>query len=559
MDADRPITSRQHDRLGFAPVADRLAQTIADQSARNGMVFAIEGRWGSGKSTLINLTMEALHHLPTRPEVISFSPWLIGDRDTLLQSLFDELATAAAAIDPIASALDPSQLPRWQSFKKRFQRDAHWRNRQTQRIKQRIGRQLKAFGAFAGGVGKLAKAGTTLGVPGAAAVDRAIDSGGQAAGTFPGSQSITKRKSNLVDALRLMSRRIVVFVDDLDRLEPREASEVLRLIRAVADFPNVIYVLSYDPDVVAGTLKKAIQVDDGLAFLEKIVQASFRVPLPEAFDLRAWFRTEVMEMLGAGIEPAATSRLLQVIDSAGGRHLETPRDVVRTLNALRLHAIPVREHIDVPDMVWLQLIRVGKPLFYAWTEEYVTDVAALAAGAGISNASAQAMSDRLTQLLTEPGVDIARAIIDLSFILPGVGERGFGEERRLVFNDINDRTLAPLVTQRRLGSPQHYRYYFAFALPAGALSDAAVKAFLAVAEADPPQAIAQFAALAHQVRPQGGTMAEVLIDRLMASPERVSQAALPNVLAAFAHEMDNMARAPNDDFAARRQALRASG
>ena len=63
---------------------------------------------------------------------------------------------------------------------------------------------------------------------------------------------------------------------------------MLRLIRAVADFPDVIYVLSYDPHVVASVLKKAVQVDDGAAFLEKIVQINIRVPRPEAFDLRSW-------------------------------------------------------------------------------------------------------------------------------------------------------------------------------------------------------------------------------------------------------------------------------
>ena len=68
---------------------------------------------------------------------------------------------------------------------------------------------------------------------------------------------------------------------------------MLRLIRAVADFPNVIYVLSYDTEVVAKTLQKAVQVDDGLAYLEKIIQVSFRVPRPEAFDLRRWFQDEV--------------------------------------------------------------------------------------------------------------------------------------------------------------------------------------------------------------------------------------------------------------------------
>src|SRR5216683_7778819 len=102
MDSDRPANRREEDRLGFAPVADHLAQVIIDQAAKDGLVFGIEGKWGSGKSTLVNFTIDALRlHVATPPEIIEFSPWLVGDRDALLQHLFGELAAAASRIDPI--------------------------------------------------------------------------------------------------------------------------------------------------------------------------------------------------------------------------------------------------------------------------------------------------------------------------------------------------------------------------------------------------------------------------------------------------------------------------
>ena len=448
MDADRPIATRAHDRLGFAPVAEQLARTIGDQSAADGLVFGIEGKWGSGKSTLINLTIEALHRLPNPPETIAFSPWLVGDRDTLLQNLFNELAAAAANIEPTDRAIDetPGSLSRWQKVKKYVSRDAHWRLRQKELLKKRLGAQLNAFGTMAGAVGKFAKAAGALGIPGADVLGRTLESGSDAA-KF-GSASVAKTKSQLVGALRFLSRRIVVFVDDLDRLEPREASEVLRLIRAVADFPNVIYVLSYDPDVVASVLQKAVQVDDGAAFLEKIVQINFRVPRPEAFDLRAWFRTEVTALFANNLDLPARNRLIQVIDIHGGRYLQTPRDVVRAINALRLHGIPVRDHIDIPDMVWLQLVRIGKPDLYSWVEEYLTELAAVANGAIVSDEAAQAAGVRLNALLTEEGVDLARVIIDLSLILPGVGDHGFGADRRVVFNQLARHVFDPFIAAR---------------------------------------------------------------------------------------------------------------
>lgn len=280
-------------------------------------------------------------------------------------------------------------------------RDAHWQLRQKERLKKEVGAKLKVFGSLAGAAGKLARVAGTLGIPGGDLVGSVVERGGDATREFLGAQSVSSRKAELVSALRLLSRRIIVFIDDLDRLEPREAGEVLRLIRAVADFPNIIYVLSYDPEVIAQTLSKAVQVDDGAAFLEKIVQVSFRVPRPEAFDLRRWFQAEVYELFPGEFDAAVErqgslkQRLAQAVDMQGGRYLQTGRDVVRALNALRLHAVPVHGSVDIPDMVWLQLVRIGNPKFYSWVEEYLTEVAAIANGARVTDGAASAMKLRL--------------------------------------------------------------------------------------------------------------------------------------------------------------------
>jgi hypothetical protein len=211
-----------------------------------------------------------------------------------------------------------------------------------QRERLNLGAKLRTFGAVAGTLGKIARAGGILGIPAVGLAGSLLEKSADTAKDFTSDRSISKRKNELVGALKLLSRSIVVFIDDLDRLEPREASEVLRLIRAVADFPNIIYVLSYDPDVIAQTLSKAVQVDDGAAFLEKIVQVSFRVPRPEAYDLRRWLQTEVQKLFAEELSSVQSNqdtaqRLVRAIEFEGGRYLKTPRDVVRVLNALRMH------------------------------------------------------------------------------------------------------------------------------------------------------------------------------------------------------------------------------
>jgi predicted KAP-like P-loop ATPase len=266
MHDDRPIAHLEDDRLGFAPIAEQLAAAIADLPAAQGFVFGIEGQWGSGKSTLINLTIDALGRLERNsPEIVTFAPWLVGERSELLRSLFDELANAAGKIDPIDAAIADNANPL---------DDAHWRLRQKQKLKAQLSGKLKAFGSFAGSLGKIARVADAVGVPLAGVVADTAERTGEATSRLLEAPSIAKEKVGLVDALKLLSRPIAVFIDDLDRLEPRDVSEVLRLVRAVADFPNVIYILSYDPKVVAKTLTKAIEVEDGEAYLEKMVQVA---------------------------------------------------------------------------------------------------------------------------------------------------------------------------------------------------------------------------------------------------------------------------------------------
>ena len=77
------------------------------------------------------------------------------------------------------------------------------------------------------------------------------------------------------------------------------------------------------------------------------------------------------------LDLAARSRLAQVIDVHGGRY-RTPRRG-RAINALRLVCHSCALDIDVPDMVWLQLVRIGKPDLYTWIEEYLTEVVAVGA------------------------------------------------------------------------------------------------------------------------------------------------------------------------------------
>ncbi|HKX35479.1 MAG TPA: P-loop NTPase fold protein, partial [Rhizorhapis sp.] len=91
---DRALSPGDEDKLGFREVAKRIATALVDRASEDGLVIGIEGAWGSGKSSLLFLIGEELEKLPEdrKPAVINFRPWLIGNRDALITSLFGALS-----------------------------------------------------------------------------------------------------------------------------------------------------------------------------------------------------------------------------------------------------------------------------------------------------------------------------------------------------------------------------------------------------------------------------------------------------------------------------------
>src|ERR1700748_334066 len=91
---DRALIAGDDDKLGFRDVAARIAGSLVDCASEAGLVSGLQGAWGSGKSSLLYLIGVELGQLPAerRPSLISFRPWLIGNRDALITNLFGELS-----------------------------------------------------------------------------------------------------------------------------------------------------------------------------------------------------------------------------------------------------------------------------------------------------------------------------------------------------------------------------------------------------------------------------------------------------------------------------------
>lgn len=489
---DRPIESVEQDRFGFVPLSERVADALTAQAAGKGFVIGIEGKWGSGKSSLLALVVAKLKRMDrSKVAVVEFRPWLIGDRDQLLASLFEDLVKAIASLEHAGG-------------------DA---TRTSVITAKDVAEKTRKFARHLGPLGKLAGL-AGLAIPGVVIVGTVLEGLVAAAQDFADGPTLAVQKDDLSAALIKLDCRIVVTIDDVDRLEPREIGELLRLVRSVADFPNVSYLLCYDATILKQAVEKATGVADGGAYLEKIVQTEIGVPLPESFALRRWFTDELKAF--AECDERRVPELLQVIDETGGRGFDTARSVVRVLDSLRTYWPGLSGRVDLVDLVWLRIIAVAEPTLYRWIEEYLTAYASLAAGrVHISEAQRVALAKHMDDALAAEGLEWKQMQYELERHLPGLNLHNFnqGKEERL-FSKVQRVAQAQDFERARLASPGHSRLYFTLVEPADSITNMDIAALLEASNGGMNNVARLILSLSDQRGDAGATKAERLLDQL---------------------------------------------
>jgi predicted KAP-like P-loop ATPase len=312
--ADRPLVDPREDRLGYAPFARALADGICAMSAPDGLVVGIYGAWGLGKTTVLNFVEHYLHERrPGQFDVIRFNPWWFSGRVDIAAAFFDQLRGA---------------FVRWQG-------DGDVAKRHVERLARVVG----------------AETGLRIG-----------DGASEAIGYQ--SFDVPELKRELAKALGDQHRRLLIVIDDIDRLSRDEVAELFAVVKALADLPNVLYLLAFDRDQVTNALRDR-SGQSGFNYLEKIVQVPFELPLPERGSLRALFLEQLRGIVGDVDEELLDTEALNAVLTTGLEPLmKTPRDIVRLTNSLRVTYGAVRGEVNVVDFVALEAIRVFEPRVY---------------------------------------------------------------------------------------------------------------------------------------------------------------------------------------------------
>ena len=423
--SDEPITSKHQDRFGRAPYAARIAETIAKRLDPSSIVIGLFGPWGDGKTSVLKMMEESLDQ-HGQVVTIRFNPWHFPSEDALLRGFFATLAEALGK--------EPA-------------------------FKEKAAALLESYGGILSVI-SVALPGVEIN-PGEAA---------KQIGESLSKVSLDKLKDQIDALLGHSGKRLVILIDDIDRLDRQETHAIFKLVKLSASFKYTCYVLAFDDEVVAAALGERYGAggqEAGRAFLEKIIQVPLHLPPADQISLR--------EIAFEGVEHALNQAGI-VLDQRQidvfTRHfvdglepkLETPRVAKLYTNAL-MFALPlVKGEVNIVEFMLVEGLRVLYPKLHA----AIRDNADLFLQGepretlrGLENSPSAI--DRLLETVMPDSASEERGQVRarlLKPLFPRISNMAYG-------GDWEERWA----NERRICSSRYFKRYFVYGVPEGDISD----------------------------------------------------------------------------------------
>lgn len=426
---DEPIDEPGQDRFGRARFSESTAALI-DKNHRSdsSVVYGLEGPWGSGKSSVIALTRHALAESARgRWVTVDFSPWATAGTEAMVEEFFAAIADAAPELT-----------------KDKTKRD-----------------RLREFVALARPIAAVVPQVSA----GVLEVMNSVDARFR--------QPWKKVFQDVADEIRRLDTPILLVVDDVDRLQPAELLDLLKLIRLLGRFPGIDYLLAYDERSVVETLQHSngvASLDRARAFMEKIVQ--YTVHLPPLLE------NEIVSLLEQGIGEMVSPSFTATWFGRSGVHsvftktlpalMRTPRSVHRFLAQVREQlGIHDMQEIDEIDLVLATCIRMHAPDLFAALPDWRSE---------------------LTRQEPPATFSTSREKVDWEPLMNKVGTDARPHIRSVmeaIFPVVRDGYLERYA-HRRFAHPDYFDRYLLQALPENDVPDARITAALAEASAGEP-------------------------------------------------------------------------
>lgn len=269
----------------------------------------IVGKWGSGKSIFIH---RIISHIKAKEDciVIEFHPWRNHESSNLTKNFFETIREELGKID------------------------------------SKLGLELRAYS------GQLSKLDDNIYVK---TIDFMLN-------IIFGEASVDKLYNQINQSILKLKKKVIVVIDDLDRLEGNEMMEVIKLIRSSSNFKRMAFIVAYDKDYVVNQINsvRGVGNDD---FLDKIFLTEFSLPIFENDLLEEYFKKYLTTLMKRSeIELSDSESRCLDLNIQGQKYIfnqciKSIRDVVRFSNMFIVDYNQVKEEVYFLDFLNIELIK----------------------------------------------------------------------------------------------------------------------------------------------------------------------------------------------------------
>ena len=307
---DQPIRKVNSDLLEAEKYATALSSFILESDTP--LTIGIQGEWGTGKTSLMYMLKEKIENITEEENYAIATSWV----NTWEYSMFKGVdQTTPAVLKGMLEKLKESCGDNWT-------------------LTEDVENKIKKIGNFLGNVAnQLISSQTGVNVKDAAGSDSSSFMTDIAEIKF----DIKEVIAQLITDEKNPYQKVVFFIDDLDRIEPSDAVEVLEALKNIFDIHNCIFILAIDYDVVVKGLEKKFgkKTDKNerefRSFFDKIIQVPFSMPTG-AYNIEN-FLDKKLQDLGITIDETLLPKYVDVVSYTVGFN---PRSLKRYLNTFSL-------------------------------------------------------------------------------------------------------------------------------------------------------------------------------------------------------------------------------
>jgi predicted KAP-like P-loop ATPase len=424
-ESDDPIQTWDEDALGRASLVDSMSAKIMISKSP---VLALFGEFGSGKTSILNLLRE---HLSDKAILVNFSTWLPGSQETLTNYLLSDIATECHKLYVVPGL-----------------------RKSAKRLATALGQNVPFLKSYLG--------------------------------LLPPDTQRDDIES-LQSALSRLPKRVVVLLDELDRMEKDELSTLLKVIRGVASLRNVSFVCAFDRPTVEKILEKES------SYFEKFFQTSIQIPavdptalrkagterLTGAFRRRNWFGSEQETQ-------AFRTEIEAIWDDRIAPFCRNLRAIGLLANDVGAAAALLHGEVYPLDLTLLELLRRFKPEVYKIIGK---NSVVLTGGPGVLRGGPYHTDDEIKDLAKNLIADLQKAAPDneefllvkgaLRELFPLFQEPDTGSWRSHLEGYRRERgSQSDDESSKRVRNPDIFPAYFRYELPEAMFSSMELTSFL---------------------------------------------------------------------------------